>query len=51
MQIFRNRVGVGVMAGAVTLIVYFWIMTSKDNLSPVHLGADRSGWDRCNHLR
>ena len=39
MQIFRNRVGVGVMAGAVTLIVYFWIMTPKDNLSPVHLGA------------
>ena len=39
MQIFRNRVGVGVTAGAVTLIVCLWIMTSKDNLSPAHLGA------------
>ena len=27
------------MAGAVTLIAYLWIMTSKDNLSPAHLGA------------
>ena len=27
------------MAGAVTLIVFFWIMTSKDNLSPAYLGA------------
>ena len=30
---------VGVMAGAVTLIVYFWIMTSKDNTIHAHLGA------------
>ena len=39
MQIFRNRVGVGVTAGAVTLILCLWIMTSKDNLSPAQLGA------------
>ena len=39
MQIFRNRIEIGVTAGAVALIICLWIMTSNDNLSPADLGA------------
>ena len=39
MQIFRNRIEIGVTAGAITLIICLWIMTSNDNLSPADLGA------------
>ena len=39
MQIFRNRVEIGVTAGAVILIICLWIMMAKDTLSPAYLGA------------
>ena len=39
MQIFRNRAEIGVMAGAVILIICLWIMVAKDTLSPAHISA------------